>query len=256
MVCLTAYTAPMAKILARHCDMLLVGDSVGNVLYGFDNTLSVDLETMIRHGAAVRRGAPNAFITVDMPYGSYEISPEQAHENARRVMAETKCDAVKIEGGASIAPSIEYLTARDIPVMAHIGLMPQSVLKTGGYKIRGKTPEDELQVIEDAMAIDRAGAFAVVIEGTIENVAAKITKAISIPTIGIGASVSCDGQILVTEDMMGMLEGKSPKFVKKYADIAGEIDRAVAAYATDVRARTFPDANYIYESKKKTCQKT
>ncbi len=245
LVCLTAYTTPMTRILDRHADLLLVGDSLGNVLYGLDNTLAVDLETMIRHGQAVMRGVKNACVVIDMPFGTYEESPELAYRNVTRVMKETGCDAVKLEGGETMAATIHYLTARNIPVMAHIGLLPQSVLKDGGYKIKGKTVADEARLLADAKAIEKAGAFAVVIEGTVEEVSTKITKSISIPTIGIGASAACDGQVLVIDDMVGMLE-HTPKFVKKYANLADEIDKAAAAYAADVRTRAFPAAEHTY----------
>lgn len=246
LVVLTAYTAPMASILRRHADMLLVGDSIGNVLYGMENTLAVDLDMMIRHGAAVVRAAPDTPAVIDMPFGTYEESPEFAWRNAARVMKETGADAVKLEGGHDMAAHIKYLSSRNIPVMAHIGLLPQSVLKEGGYRIKGKTPQEERVLLEDARAVENAGAFAVVIEGVIEPVAEIITKSISIPTIGIGASNACDGQVLVSEDMLGMLEGKAPKFVRKYADLAGEISKAAAAFAADVRSRKFPDAEHIY----------
>jgi 3-methyl-2-oxobutanoate hydroxymethyltransferase len=244
-VCLTAYTAPIAKILDPHVDLLLVGDSIGNVLYGMDNTLAVDLEMMVRHGQAVMRNVKNACVVIDMPFGTYEESPEQAYRNAMRIMKETGCDGVKLEGGETMAATIQYLTSRNIPVMAHIGLLPQSVIKDGGYKIKGKTLAEETQLLDDAHAIDKAGAFAVVIEGTVEDVSAKITKTISIPTIGIGASATCDGQVLVIDDMLGLTE-KLPKFVKKYTDLANEIDKAAAAYAEDVRARKFPSGEHVY----------
>ncbi len=247
LVVLTAYTAPMARILRHHVDILLVGDSIGNVLYGMENTLAVDLDMMIRHGAAVVRAAESAAtVIIDMPFGTYEESPEAAWRNAARVMKETGADAVKLEGGQDMAPVIQYMASRNIPVMAHIGLLPQSVLKDGGYKIKGKTLEEETRLLADARAVEKAGAFAVVIEGVIESVAAKMTKAISIPTIGIGASGACDGQVLVSEDMLGMLEGKAPKFVKKYADLSRVIDDAAAAYADEVRARKFPGAEHTY----------
>jgi len=245
LVCLTAYTTPMARILDRHADLLLVGDSIGNVLYGMENTLGVDLEIMIRHGQAVMRGVTRTCVVIDMPFGSYEESKEAAYRNASRIMKETGCDAVKLEGGSGIAPTIEYLTSRNIPVMAHIGLLPQSVVKEGGYKIKGKTREDETRLLDDAKAIEKAGAFAVVIEGTVADVATKITKAISIPTIGIGAGAACDGQILVIDDMLGMTE-HTAKFVKKYANIAADIENAVVEYTKDVRARAFPAAEHIY----------
>lgn len=246
LVCLTAYTAPMARILDRHADLLLVGDSIGNVLYGFDNTLAVDLPMMIRHGQAVVRASRNAPVIIDLPFGSYEESPELAYRNASQVMRETGCDGVKLEGGQTMASTIQYLTSRHIPVMAHIGLLPQSVLKEGGYKIKGRSAEEETHLLADAKAVEKAGAFAVVIEGTVEDVAAHITKSISIPTIGIGAGLHCDGQILVTEDMLGLLEGHTPKFVKKYANLAEQIESAVSSYAGDVRSKKFPDAEHVY----------
>ena len=246
LVCLTAYTAPMAGIFDRHADLLLVGDSIGMTLYGMENTLGVDLEMMIRHGQAVMRAAKNACVVVDMPFGTYEESPAQAYRNAARLMKDSGCDAVKLEGGVDMAPTIRHLTAHNIPVMAHIGLLPQSVVKDGGYKVKGRSHEEEARLLADAKAIEEAGAFAVVIEGTVADVATKITKAIAIPTIGIGGSKDCDGQVLVAEDMLGLLEGHTPKFVKKYAQLAEEIDRAAAAYAADVRARCFPGAEHVY----------
>lgn len=245
LVCLTAYTAPVARLLDKYVDILLVGDSIGNVLYGLENTLAVDLEMMIRHGQAVVRNSQNALVVIDMPFGTYEESPELAFRNATRVMRETNCDAVKLEGGKDMASTIQYLTTRNIPVMAHIGLQPQSVLKEGGYKIKGRTNDEETKLIEDAQEIAKAGAFAVVIEGTVEDVAAKMTKAISIPTIGIGASPSCDGQVLVIDDILG-LTTRAPKFVKKYADVASVIEKAAAEFAADVRARKFPGGEQLY----------
>lgn len=253
-VCLTAYTAPIARILDRHADILLVGDSLGNVIYGLENTLAVDLEMMIRHGQAVVRSAQKACVVIDMPFGTYEENAEQAFRNALRVMKETGCDAVKLEGGQDMAQTIQYLTARNIPVMAHIGLQPQSVLKDGGYKIKGRTSEDEARLLADAKAVEKSGAFAVVIEGTVEDVAAKLTKSISIPTIGIGASAACDGQVLVIDDMIG-LTADVPKFVKKYADVAGEIEKAASAFAADVRAKKFPDAEHVYTRPRPTIVK-
>lgn len=246
LVCLTAYTAPIAKILDRECDLLLVGDSLGMVVYGMENTLGVTLDMMMAHGKAVVSASENACIVVDMPFGTYEESPEQAFRNATSIMRETGCQAVKLEGGADMAPTIEYLTKRNIPVMAHIGLMPQSVVKEGGYKVKGKTKDSEAQVIADARAVEAASAFSVVIEGTVEDVSAAITEAISIPTIGIGAGVNCDGQILVTDDLLGLLDGHTPKFVKQYADLKGDVASAIGAYASDVRSRAFPTAEHIY----------
>lgn len=246
LVCLTAYSAPMARILDRHCDVLLVGDSLGMTFYGMENTLGVTLEMMIAHGRAVVRASQSACIVVDMPFGSYEKSPEQAFSNATAILRETGCNAVKLEGGENMARTIAYLTKRAIPVMAHIGLQPQSVLKEGGYRVKGKSAESEEPLLRDARAVEKAGAFAVVIEGTVEEVSAAMTRAISIPTIGIGASPACDGQILVTDDMLGLLEGHTPKFVKKYAALAEIINNAVEIYAGDVRARAFPSAEFLY----------
>lgn len=248
--CLTAYTAPMTAILDKHCDLLLVGDSLGMALYGMDNTLGVTMDIIVAHGKAVMRTAQNACVIIDMPYGSYESSPALALKNAQRLMNETGCDGVKLEGGQDMEETISVLVKSNIPVMAHIGLQPQSVEKEGGYKIKGKKAEEIEHLLEDAKAIERAGAFAVVIEGTIENVAQKITQAITIPTIGIGASAECDGQILVSDDMLGLLQGHTPKFVKKYANIAQVIDDAVKAYTDDVRSSAFPSTEYTYQGKK------
>ena len=249
LVCLTAYSAPMAEILDKHCDLLLVGDSLGMVFYGMENTLDVTVDMMINHGKAVMRTAHNACVVVDMPFGSYEENPTHAHKNAARIMRETGCDAVKLEGGQEMAETIADLVKRDIPVMAHIGLQPQSVVKEGGYKIKGRTDEQISMLLDDAKAVEDAGAFCVVIEGTVEPVARKITDSIAIPTIGIGASSACDGQILVTYDMLGYLSGHTPKFVKKYAQLAKDIDAAVKNYADDVKARRFPDEQYVYKPK-------
>ncbi|MCK5284085.1 MAG: 3-methyl-2-oxobutanoate hydroxymethyltransferase [Alphaproteobacteria bacterium] len=245
LVCLTAYTTPMAKILDNYADLLLVGDSIGMVLYGMENTLGVDLEMMIRHGQAVMRGVQNTCVIVDMPFGSYEESPEHAYRNAARIMKETGCDGVKLEGGMDMAGTIEHLSNRNIPVMAHIGLMPQSVIKDGGYKVKGRSQIEEIQLIKDAKVVEKAGAFSVVIEGTVEDVASIITDTIHIPTIGIGASPKCDGQILVTEDMLGLNE-KPAKFVKEYTNLRTKIESAISVYADEVHARTFPAAKHLY----------
>ena len=250
MVWLTAYTAPMAKILDAHCDVMLVGDSIGMVLYGMENTLDVSLEIMIAHGRAVVRQAQHAAIIIDMPYGTYEHDKDVALKNARRVISETGCDGVKLEGGADLAPTVAYLSANGVAVMGHIGLLPQAVEKEGGYKVKGKTEDDATRLIADAQALEAAGAFAFVIEGTIEDVSRRITQSVNIPTIGIGASAACDGQVLVTDDMLGLLQGHTPKFVKKYEALSGVIDKAVASYAADVRARKFPSAEYTYTVKK------
>ena len=246
LVCLTAYTAPMAQALDPHVDLLLVGDSLGMALYGMDNTLGVDLEMMIRHGQAVMRGVSKACVIVDMPFGSYEESTAQAYRNAARLMKETGCDGVKLEGGVDMEETIKHLTAHNIPVMAHIGLQPQSVVKEGGYKIKGRTAESEAQLMEDARAIARAGAFSVVVEGTVEDVAARLSKAIAVPTIGIGASAACDGQILVTEDMIGAHDGHIPKFVKQYAQVFDTVSAAAEDYAAEVKSRAFPAAAHLY----------
>jgi 3-methyl-2-oxobutanoate hydroxymethyltransferase len=239
-VWLTAYTTPMAKLLDPHCDVLLVGDSLGMVLYGLPSTLAVTLDMMIAHGAAVVRGARQALVVVDMPFGSYQASPEQAFTNAARVLAETGCQAVKLEGGAEMAPTIAFLTARGVPVCGHVGLMPQQVNVAGGFRATGRTQDEAARVADDASAVARAGAFAVVIEGTLEPVAAAITGQIDIPTIGIGASAQCDGQVLVIDDVLGTFNDFTPRFVKRYAELGAEISRAVAAYAADVRERRFP----------------
>ena len=246
LVCLTAYTAPMAKILDPHVDLLLVGDSISMVLYGYETTQRASMPMMVAHGRAVMRGAQKACVIVDMPYGSYEESNGWALRCASVIMDKTGCDGVKLEGGADMASRIQTLVAHDIPVMAHIGLLPQSVDKDGSYKIQGRKPDEAQQILRDAKAVEKAGAFAVVIEGVIENVAAEITRSINIPTIGIGASLSCDGQILVTEDLIGMLDGTPAKFVKKYADTRGSIANAVAAYADEVRSRKFPGREQTY----------
>lgn len=245
LVCLTAYTTPTAQILDDDADLLLVGDSVGMVLYGMDTTLGVDMEMMIRHGQAVMRGSQKACVIVDMPYGSYEESPEHALKNALRLMQETGASGVKLEGGAPMEKTIRTLVKAGIPVMGHIGLLPQSVIKDGGYKVKGKSTQEEQHLREDAKAVQRAGAFAVVIEGTIEDVAAELTSSLHIPTIGIGASAKCDGQILVTEDMLGLTPNPA-KFVKEYATLRSEIKRAAAAYARDVRSGAFPAREQTY----------
>lgn len=244
-VCLTAYTAPMAELLDAECDLLLVGDSVGMVVHGLPNTVGVTLDMMILHGQAVMRGARRAMVVVDMPFGSYEGGPETAYANAVRVMKETGCAAVKVESGPAVAGAIEYLVARGIPVMAHVGLRPQAVNVDGGFRAKGRTEEERLLVLEEARAAEAAGAFAIVVEGVAEGLAEEVTKAVSVPTIGIGASAACDGQILVTDDLLGLFDW-TPKFVRRYADIRGQVQAAVHAYAEDVRARRFPAAAETY----------
>ncbi|MEW6018334.1 MAG: 3-methyl-2-oxobutanoate hydroxymethyltransferase [Pseudomonadota bacterium] len=247
-VCLTAYTAPMAELLDEACDLLLVGDSVGMVVHGLPNTVGVTLDMMILHGQAVMRGSKRAMVVVDMPFGSYEGSAELAYANAARVMKETGAQAVKVEAGSTVVETIDYLVKRGIPVMGHVGLRPQAVLVDGGFRAKGKGAEERARILEDAKATAAAGAFAVVVEGVAEGLAREITEAIDVPTIGIGASAGCDGQILVTDDMLGLFDW-TPKFVRRYGDLRGEIARAVATYADDVRARRFPGPAEIYFAK-------
>lgn len=249
LVMLTAYTARTAQLLDAHCDMLLVGDSLGQVIYGLPSTLSVTLDMMCNHGAAVVRGSYHSLVIVDMPFGSYEKSPEQAFESASRIMAETGCAAVKLEGGQSMASTISFLSQRGIPVMAHIGLTPQAVNALGGYAARGRSQEEHEKILADAKAVADAGAFAMVVEGVLEPIAISVTKSVDVPVIGIGASAQCDGQVLVTEDMLGMFE-RTARFVKRYHNIAENIEQAVASYAGDVRSRTFPGPEQLYQPKK------
>jgi 3-methyl-2-oxobutanoate hydroxymethyltransferase len=246
LVCLTAYTTPVAKAIDPHVDLILVGDSLGMVLYGFETTLPVTLEMMIAHGAAVMRGASKACVIVDLPFGSYHESPEQAFRAASRVLVETGASGVKLEGGREMAETIAFLTERHIPVLAHVGLMPQSVRQSGGYRARGKSDEDAATIIADADAAAAAGAFAVVIEGTWEPVARKISQRLDVPTIGIGASPACDGQILVTEDMTGLFSDFTPRFVKRYGNLGGEIAAIAASYGDDVRAGRFPTEAHCF----------
>ncbi len=249
-VCLTAYTAPVAEILDEHCDLLLVGDSVGMVLHGLPNTVGVTMEMMILHGQAVMRASKKAMVVVDMPFGSYEGAKEVAYENAVRIMKETGASAVKVESGVTIPETIAYLTRRGIPVMGHVGLRPQAVMVDGAFKARGRTRGEKDVVVAEAEATADAGAFCVVVEGVAESLAREITEAISVPTIGIGASCGCDGQILVSDDMLGLFDW-TPKFVRRYADLRGEIGRAAAGYAADVRSRRFPAAPETYFAKAK-----
>jgi len=249
LVCLTAYSTPQAALVDPHCDLVLVGDSVAMVVHGLESTIGATLEMMILHGAAVRRGMKRALMVVDMPFGSYESTPDVAFSNAARVMVGTGCNAVKIEGGEKMAETIEFLTSRGIPVMAHVGLTPQSIMKFGGYKLQGRAG-DAQRVINDAQAVTQAGAFAVVLEKITEPLARKITTTISIPTIGIGASAACDGQILVIDDILGTFEAFRPKFAKRYGELAAAMDAAVGAYAADVRARRFPADEHVFPDTK------
>jgi 3-methyl-2-oxobutanoate hydroxymethyltransferase len=244
-VCLTAYTTPMAQILDEACDLLLVGDSVGMVLHGLPNTVGVTLDMMILHGQAVMRGSKRAMVVVDMPFGSYEGSPEAAYANAARIMKETGAQGVKVESGPTVPDTIAYLTRRGIPVMGHVGLRPQAVLVQGGFKARGRTEDERERVLAEARATAEAGAFAVVVEGVAAPLAEAITQAVPIPTIGIGAAAACDGQVLVVDDMLGLFDW-TPRFVRRYADLRGEIARAARAYADDVRARRFPGEAETY----------
>jgi len=249
LVCLTCYHAHTARLLDSHVDIMLVGDSLGMVMHGLESTLGVTLDMMITHGKAVMRGSDKALVAVDMPFGSYEESPAIAFHNAVRIIQETGATAVKLEGGTRMAETIHYLTERGIPVIGHIGLTPQMVNVKGGFRTTGRTLEEWPALLADAKAVAEAGAFAVVLEGMAEPLAAKITADIAIPTIGIGASAACDGQILVMEDMLG-LNPNPPKFVREYAHMGSAIEAAVKAYASDVRERRFPGTENVYPMKK------
>ena len=247
-VMLTAYTMRMAQLLDPHCEMLLIGDSLGQVIYGLPSTVPVTMEMMCAHGAAVVRGSWHALVAVDMPFGSYEASPEQAFNSAARIMKETGCAAVKLEGGEAMAPTIDFLTHRGIPVIGHVGLTPQAVNVLGGYGARGKSADEAKKILADAKAVAEAGAFCIVVEGVMEGIAEQVTEAVPVPIIGIGASPKCDGQVLVTEDMLGLFE-RTPRFVKRYADLASEIGEAVGQYAEEVRTRAFPTEEQTYRPK-------
>lgn len=245
LVVLTAYTTPMARLVDAHCDIALVGDSVGMVLHGLPSTLGVTMDMMILHAQAVARGLNRAMMVVDMPFGAYEEGPEQAFRNAARLMAETGAAAVKLEGGLHMAETIAFLTRRGIPVMGHVGLTPQSVNVFGGYRVQGRG-EDAERVRDDAIAVAEAGAFSVVLEKVPDALARDITRALAIPTIGIGASADCDGQVLVVDDMLGMFTSFRPKFVRRYAELGEAAEEAIAAYAADVRARRFPAPEHVF----------
>lgn len=249
-VCLTAYTATMARLLDPHVDILLVGDSLGMVIYGMETTLAVTLDMMIGHGRAVVRASRRACVVVDMPFGSYQESPSQAFRNAARVMAETGCAAVKLEGGRELADTIAFLAARGIPVMAHVGLKPQSVHVLGGFRAQGRDQDEAQAILADAHAVADAGAFCIVVEGTVEPVARQLTAEVAVPTIGIGASPACDGQVLVTEDMLGLFNEFRPRFVKRYADLSAAVADAAQTYADEVRARSFPGPEHCFGVKK------
>ena len=248
LVMLTAYTVRTAQLLDPHCDLLLVGDSLGQVIYGLPTTVPVTLDMMAAHGAAVVRGSYHAVVIVDMPFGSYEAAPEKAFESAAWLLKQTGAAGVKLEGGAAMAPTVRFLAERGIPVMGHVGLTPQSVNTLGGYAARGRTEEEAARIVGDARAIDDAGAFAMVIEGVVEPIAVEITRSVACPTIGIGASAECDGQVLVAEDMLGLFE-RVPRFVKRFDDLAARISAAAETYAGEVRARAFPTADQTYAPK-------
>jgi 3-methyl-2-oxobutanoate hydroxymethyltransferase len=248
LVCLTAYTAPVARVLDPEVDLLLVGDSLAMVIYGFESTLPVTLDMMIAHGAAVVRATSHAAIVVDLPFGSYQASPADAFRAAARVMAETGCMAVKLEGGEEMAETVGFLSQRGIPVMGHVGLTPQAVNQLGGYRSRGHQDEEQRKIMADGVAIAKAGAFSLVIEGVNEGLARDLTEAVTIPTIGIGASAACDGQILVTDDMLGLFADFTPKFVKRYAALGDAIRDAARSYAEDVRTNRFPAPEHTYSA--------
>jgi 3-methyl-2-oxobutanoate hydroxymethyltransferase len=249
-VCLTSYHAHTARLLDRHCDLILVGDSLGMVMHGLETTVPVTLDMMILQGRAVMRGSQRALVVIDMPFGSYEASKEQAFASAARVMKETGCGAIKLEGGRRMAEAIAFLVQRGVPVMGHIGLTPQSINTIGSFRAQGRDEADWGPIEDDARAVTDAGAFAVVIEAVAEPLARRITGRVAIPTIGIGGSVACDGQILVLEDMLG-LSPRVPRFVKRYGALGQSIEAAVAAYAADVRARAFPGPEHVYSLRAK-----
>jgi 3-methyl-2-oxobutanoate hydroxymethyltransferase len=249
-VCLTSYHAHTARLVDKHCDVILVGDSLGMVMHGLETTVPVTLDMMILQGHAVMRGSKRALVVVDMPFGSYEASKEQAFMNAARVLKETGCGAIKVEGGKRMAETIAFLVERGVPVMAHVGLTPQAINVIGSFRAQGRDESDWARIEEDTLAVAKAGAFSVVIEAVAEPLARKLTAAVSIPTIGIGASAACDGQILVLEDMLG-LSPRVPKFVKRYGELGPGIEKAVADYAADVRARAFPGPEHVYGMKGK-----
>lgn len=248
-VMLTAYTARQAQLLDPHCDVLLVGDSLGQVIYGLPSTIPVTLDMMAAHGAAVVRGSYHSAVIIDMPFGSYEASPAQAFDSAARLLKGSGAAGVKLEGGQAMAETIAFLGARGIPVCAHVGLTPQAVNALGGYGARGRDDAEAAKILADARAVADAGCFAIVVEGVMESLADAITSAVPCPVIGIGASAACDGQVLVTEDMIGMFE-RTPRFVKRYADAAGLVSAAAAAYAAEVRSRAFPGEEQVYRPKK------
>jgi 3-methyl-2-oxobutanoate hydroxymethyltransferase len=246
-VVLTAYTARQAQLLDAHCDVLLVGDSLGQVIYGLPSTVPVTLEMMANHAAAVVRGSYHSVVVVDMPFGSYEASSERAFESAAHLLKASGAAAVKLEGGEAMAQTVEFLVQRGIPVMGHVGLTPQAVNVLGGYGARGRSEAEANKIVRDARMLASAGAFAIVVEGVVEPIAEQVTQAVPCPTIGIGASAKCDGQVLVTEDMLGMFE-RVPRFVKRYDDLAARISAAAEAFAREVRERAFPGEEQTYRA--------
>lgn len=248
-VCLTAYSAPMATLVDAHVDLILVGDSVGMVVHGLPSTVGVTLEMMIMHGKAVMRGSERALVVIDLPFGSYEGSPTQAYESAVRVMQETGCQAVKVEACEGIYETVAFLVKRGIPVVGHVGIRPQAVNTDGGFKTKGNSAVERQRILDDAKQVSDAGAFAIVVEGVVNELADEITKSVSVPTIGIGASSACDGQILVVDDMLGVFEW-TPRFVRRYANLHTIIDESVAAYAMDVRNSHFPNSSEVYAARK------
>jgi 3-methyl-2-oxobutanoate hydroxymethyltransferase len=249
-VCLTSYHAHTARLVDKYCDVILVGDSLGMVMHGLETTVPVTLDMMILQGHAVMRGSKQALVVVDMPFGSYEASKEQAFMNAARVMKETGCGAIKVEGGRRLAETVAFLTERGVPVMGHVGLTPQSINTIGSFRAQGREEKDWAPIEDDAKSVADAGAFSVVIEAVAEPLARRITEQVAIPTIGIGASPACDGQVLVLEDMLG-LSPRVPKFVKRYGDLGPGIEAAIKGYADEVRSRAFPGADHVYAMKKK-----
>ena len=248
LACLTCYTAQMARAIDAHVDLILVGDSLGMTIYGFDTTLPVTLDMMVAHGEAVVRSTQSTFVVVDLPFGSYEASGEQAFRSSARILAETGAQAVKLEGGAEVAPTIRFLVDRGIPVMAHVGLMPQRIQALGGFRAQGRTPETALAVIRDTEAVAAAGAFAVVVEAVPADTGQRATEAVPIPTIGIGAGPHCDGQILVIHDALGLFPAFTPRFVKRYAELGAAMSDAAARYAADVRSRAFPAPEHTFKA--------
>lgn len=239
-ICLTAYTFPMAKILDELCDVILVGDSLGMTIYGMSDTVDVTLEMMINHGKAVMKARKKSFVVVDLPHGTYEKYKEQALESAKKVIDETGCDAIKIEVSRDLISTVKFLTENKINVMGHVGLLPQHVREIGGYRYQGRDENSAKEILETAKELEKAGAFSLVIEAVPADLATKITQELSIPTIGIGASSECDGQVLVIDDLLGLNQEFKPKFVKHYANLAEEISSAVKKFSTDVKSKKFP----------------